>query len=76
MNNTEHVPESVESLHLVWLSAELSGSLHSAAVAVVEPLLLQLPQQPDLFAAAVLPVTELLQQPAAVQTRTKLYRCW
>ena len=61
MTDTQHIPESAESLHSVSLSAALSGSLHSAAVAVVEPLLLQLPLQPDLFAAAVLPVTELQQ---------------
>jgi hypothetical protein len=62
MTDKQHVPGSAESLHLVSLSAALSGSLHSAAAAaVVEPLLPQLPQQPDLLAAAVLPVTELLQ---------------
>ena len=57
MTNTRHIPESAESLHLVSLSAALSGSLHSAAaaaaVAAAEPLLLQLPPQPDLLAAAV-----------------------
>ena len=56
MTKTRHVPESAESLHLVSLSAALSGSLHSAAAAAVaaaEPLLLQLPPQSDLLAAAV-----------------------
>jgi hypothetical protein len=56
MTNTHHVPESAESLHLVSLSAALSGSLHfvaaAAAVAAAE-LLLLLPPQPDLLAAAV-----------------------
>jgi hypothetical protein len=64
MADTRHVPESAESLHLVSLSAALSGSPHSVAavaVAAVEPLLLRLPPQPDLLAAAVLLVTESLQ---------------
>jgi hypothetical protein len=55
ISNTEYIPGSAESLHLVWLSVVLSGYLHPAAAAAAVVELLPLPPQlPDLSAAVVL----------------------